>query len=73
MFMKHRAGLHNEKDAEDIRASADGLLRLAGTADNTGGSRSATGQHQPLRLMDAGRIDDEAGDMETDDHDAANA
>jgi hypothetical protein len=32
VFMKYWAGLHGEKDAADLQAGADGLLRLASAA-----------------------------------------
>jgi hypothetical protein len=50
--MKHWTGLHEGKDAEDIRAGADGLLRLAGATTSTVGDPSTADRHRPLRLMD---------------------
>jgi hypothetical protein len=73
VFMKHWAGLHNERDAKDTRAGVDCLLRLAGTSGNAGGDRSSTNQHRPLRLMDTGRSDEDAENVEMEDGDAANA
>jgi hypothetical protein len=71
--MKHWAGLHDEEDAEDIHAGADGLLRLAGTAASTDGNQSTTDRHRPLRLMDAERSEEEAMSMERDGQEDANA
>jgi hypothetical protein len=62
--MKHWTNLRNEQNAEDIRARADGLLKLAGTTSNSSGGRSSTEHQRPLRLLDVGRNDDDAADME---------
>jgi hypothetical protein len=65
--------LPDERDADDIRAKANGLLKLAGIASNSSGGQPCTEHQRPLRLMDEGRNDDDAGDMETEDGDVANA
>jgi hypothetical protein len=71
--MKHCAGLHDERDAKDIRAEADVLLRLAGTATSTDGNQTTTDWHRPLRLMDAERSEEETKAMEMDEQEDANA
>jgi hypothetical protein len=40
VFMKYWVGLHGEKDAEDLRLGADGLLKLATTPTVAGRTRS---------------------------------
>jgi hypothetical protein len=49
IFMNYWAGLHGERDASDLRAGADGLMRLAAAgagASSSGNARRAG----PLRL-----------------------
>jgi hypothetical protein len=48
--MNYWAGLHGEKDAADIQAGADNLMRLA-SAGNDSGSGSAD-PNRPLCLED---------------------
>jgi hypothetical protein len=43
VFMKYWVGLHGEKDAEDLRLGADGLLKLATTPTAAGRARSMSG------------------------------
>jgi hypothetical protein len=67
VFMKYWVGLHGEKDADDLKAGADGLLRLAsainfGTAAPQDGSRKI---QRPLRIRDAS-MDTGDDDMEQD-------
>jgi hypothetical protein len=55
------------KDADDIRAGADGLLRLAGASAAPGRNSTTTVERRPLKLI---YIDRDAGNdrrMETDD------
>jgi hypothetical protein len=65
MFMKHWAGLHDEKDADDIRAGADGLLRLAGASAAPGRNLTTTVERRPL--IDTDRDVENDMRMETDD------
>jgi hypothetical protein len=54
IFMKYWAGLHGEKDAGDLQAGADGLLRLASTT-NLSAAAPQDGSRQlqrPLRIRD---------------------
>jgi hypothetical protein len=47
--MKYWTGLHNEKDADDIQAGGDGLLRLAGSSGTGSAAQNAPGhQQRPL-------------------------
>jgi hypothetical protein len=59
VFMNYWAGLHGEKDAEDIRAGADGLMHLvaAGAGTSTSGNGGRAGL---LRLND--KTPDDADD-----------
>jgi hypothetical protein len=69
VFMKHWASLHGEKDADDLRAGADGLLRLASATNSSAATRDGSMQlHRPLQIRDAN--DDTANDdMELEDQD----
>lgn len=49
VFMNYWAGLHGERDACDIRAGADSLMRLAATGAGVSSSGNA-GRVGPLRL-----------------------
>jgi hypothetical protein len=67
--MKYWAGLHGEKDAEDLRLGADGLLKLATAQNAAGGARDRPVPIQrPLMIREARVADDEVEDMEEDDH-----
>jgi hypothetical protein len=60
VFMNYWAGLHGERDAGDIRAGADGLLRLA--AAGAGNSSSGNARRVDLpRLCDKKSEDADAG------------
>jgi hypothetical protein len=71
--MKHWAGLHDVKDAEDIRVRVDGLLRLAGTTAITYGNHSMADRRRPLRLMDTERNEEGTRTVERDEQEDANA
>jgi hypothetical protein len=66
VFMKYWAGLHGEKDADDLQAGADGLLRLA-SATTFGDAASQDDYprqvQRPLRIRDATL---ETGDVDMD-------
>jgi hypothetical protein len=65
--MKYWAGLHGEKDADDLKAGADDLLRLASTT-NFGTAAPQDGSRQlqrPLWIKDAS-VDTSNDDMEQD-------
>jgi hypothetical protein len=69
VFMKYWAGLHDEGDADDLRAGADGLLRLASATtpqvrSSQGGARR---MNSPLRIRDAS-MDDDADAMDLGEH-----
>jgi hypothetical protein len=68
--MKHWVGLHEEKDADDLQAGVDGLLRLASatnfcTSAAHGGSRQ---MQRPLQIMDA-NVETANDDMELEKQD----
>jgi hypothetical protein len=70
IFMKYWAGLHSEKDADDLQAGADGLFRLA-SATNFGvdPSQDVPCQVQrPLRIRDA-NLETDAVDVDLEDQD----
>jgi hypothetical protein len=73
VFMKHWTGLHEGKDAEDIRAGADGLSRLAGAIASSDGNPATTDRRHPLCLMDTDRSEEGARMMEEDDQEDAAA
>jgi hypothetical protein len=52
VFMKYWAGSHGDQDASDLRAGADGLLRLAGAAETGNSSSRSAGRVGQLRLED---------------------
>jgi hypothetical protein len=67
--MKYWAGLHGEKDAEDLRMGADGLLKLATAQKTTEGARNRPVPVQrPLMIREARDVADEVDDMEEDEH-----
>jgi hypothetical protein len=69
VFMKYWAGLHGEKDAEDLRLGADGLLKLATASTAAGRARNMPGQVQmPLQIREASDAVAEEDDMEVDEH-----
>jgi hypothetical protein len=61
VFMNYWAGLYGERDAADIRAGADGLMRLAtaGAGASSSGNVDRTG---PLRLENKKPEDKDDGD-----------
>jgi hypothetical protein len=66
--MKYWACLHGEKDAEDLHAGADGLLRLA-SATNLGSPTAPGGSGQtqrPLQIRDT-NVEVAANDMELEE------
>jgi hypothetical protein len=68
--MKYWAGLHGEKDVEDLRLGADGLLKLDTAPTATGRTRNMPGQLQrPLQIREARVAADEEEDMEEKEHD----
>jgi hypothetical protein len=70
VFMKYWAGLHGEKDVEDLRLGADGLLKLDTAPTATGRTRNMPGQLQrPLQIREARVAADEEEDMEEKEHD----
>jgi hypothetical protein len=74
VFMKHWAGLHSEKDADDLRAGADALLRLASTSNIGGATQDGSRQQQrPLQIRDARDSAADGDDMEVEDQEDANA
>jgi hypothetical protein len=70
VFMKHWAGLHGEKDADDLQAGADGLLWLASATNfSAAGAQDGSRQPQrPLQIRDAS-VDTANDDMELEDQD----
>jgi hypothetical protein len=68
IFMKYWAGLHGKKDAEDLHAGADGLLRLA-SASNVGAAPGGFGHTQrPLQIREAS-VEDTVDDMDLEEQD----
>jgi hypothetical protein len=69
VFMKYWACLHGEKDAEDLRLGADGLMKLATAQKATGGTRNMLAPVQrPLMIREARDVADEEDDMEEEEH-----
>jgi hypothetical protein len=70
VFMKYWAGLHGEKDADDLRAGADGLLRLASaTTSHAAASQDGARRMQsPLRIRDT-NLDAGIDDMDLEGQD----
>jgi hypothetical protein len=67
--MKYWAGLHGEKDVEDLRLGADGLLKLATAQNTTEGARNRPiPMQRPLMIREARDDADEVDDMEEDEH-----
>jgi hypothetical protein len=67
--MKYWAGLHGEKDAEDLRLGADGLLKLANIQNVAAGAQNRPPPVQsPLTIREARSADVDEDDMEEDDH-----
>jgi hypothetical protein len=50
VFMKYWSGLHGEQDALELRAGADGLLRLATSVGTDGASSGSADNGNRLRL-----------------------
>lgn len=50
--MNYWSGLHGDQDASKLRASADGLLRLAAAAGAGNSPSRSTGRVDQLRLED---------------------
>jgi hypothetical protein len=68
VFMKYWAGLHGEKDAEDLRLGADGLLKLASAQNAEAGAQNRpTPTQRPLMIRDARNADVDEDDMEEDE------
>jgi hypothetical protein len=63
VFLKYWAGLHNEKDAEDLQAGADGLLRLA-SATRVDDAPGGVGRTQPVLQARGPRMEDDVDDMD---------
>jgi hypothetical protein len=74
VFMIHWEGLNSEKDAGDLRAGADGLLRLASATNAGGATQDGSRQHQrPLQIRDASVPVADVDDMEVEDQEDASA
>ena len=71
VFMKFWAGLHNNADAEALRAGADALLNLATSVGDAGHARPAAHGVGPLLLEDVQDRGDGDGDQMEEDNDAA--
>jgi hypothetical protein len=65
--MNYWESLHNSSDAENIKASADGLVCLAATAAATSSSSERQNARGNLRLTDEQRTDPAVDNMETDE------
>jgi hypothetical protein len=66
--------VHSEKDADDLQASVNGLLRLSSASNIGGGTRDGSGQQQrPLPIRDARDSTADGDDMEVEDQEDANA
>jgi hypothetical protein len=71
--MKHWAGLHSEKDADDLRTGVDDLMRLASTSNTDGSTRDGPGQQQrPLQIRYARDSIADGHDMEVEDQEDTN-
>jgi hypothetical protein len=70
VFIKYWAGLHSEKDTDDLQAGADGLLRLASaTTFGVAPSQDVPRQVQrPLRIRDA-NLETDIVDMDLEEQD----
>jgi hypothetical protein len=65
--MNYWATLHNPSDAENIKAGAHGLLRLAVAATSSSLERQAGRRN--IRLIEGQMTDPDMDDMETDEND----
>jgi hypothetical protein len=69
VFMKYWAGSHGEKDADELRLGADGLLKLATASRTAGEARTGPGRGQRTLMIREARVSaDETDDMEEEEH-----